>query len=162
MKKKILISLFFILTLVGLNGCSKNEDLLEELENVNEKITEYFSKEEYDYDNFVFKYIDKDNMKVIVGLRENNEEQQNRFRKLVVNSKYIEFVDGLNANYIEGVVTKIISTEEILMTSENEEYYIDKDKSLNLEVGQTIKVKYYYVKYSNPARISALEIEIIK
>lgn len=160
MQKKILISLFIFFALIGFTGCS-NKKTLEELENVNKKINEYFSQEKYDYDNFVFKYIDKDKMKVVVGLKENNEEQQNRFKNLVIDSNYLEFVEGADYNYIEGVVTKVISEEEVLITSDNTEYYINKEKSPALEVGKKIKVKYNVIKYSSPARISAIEIEIL-
>ena len=87
--KKLLI---ILLVGISLAGCKK-EVTTKELENVNNKIVEYFSSNN-EYDNLSYNYVDEENKVVVVGLINNTKEEQERFKKLVVDSNLIKFVTG--------------------------------------------------------------------
>lgn len=93
--KKILIILISGLIVLGMIGCSnsKKEITREELQIINNKIIEYFQNNGMkDYENYIFNYIDEDNNVVVVGLLDNSKEEQEKFKKNIVNSKFIKFV----------------------------------------------------------------------
>ena len=46
------------------------------------------------YDNYSYNYVDENDMVVIVGLVDNSEEEQEWFRRNIVDSKYIRFEQG--------------------------------------------------------------------
>ena len=95
MKKKILNTLLFIIIRISVTGCSKNTNISEEqLNNINDKIIAYFSSDNAEYNNLSFNYVDTINKKVVVGLLNNSKEEQERFKKLVVDSEYIVFIEG--------------------------------------------------------------------
>ncbi len=96
--KKIVLTVACVVMILGLTGCEKsNTEVSEtELNKVNEQIIEYFSSENVEYDNLSFNYVDLTNKKVVVGLIDNSKKQQDKFKKLVINSKLIEFVKGEN------------------------------------------------------------------
>lgn len=96
--KKIVLTVACVVMILGLTGCDKsNTEVSEtELNKVNEQIIEYFSSENVEYDNLSFNYVDLTNKKVVVGLIDNSKKQQDKFKKLVTNSKLIEFVKGEN------------------------------------------------------------------
>lgn len=96
--KKIVLTVACVVMILGLTGCDKsNTEVSEtELNKVNEQIIEYFSSENVEYDNLSFNYVDLTNKKVVVGLIDNSKKQQDKFKKLVINSKLIEFIKGEN------------------------------------------------------------------
>ena len=96
--KKIVLTVACVVMILGLTGCDKsNTEVSEtELKKVNEEIIEYFSSENVEYDNLSFNYVDLTNKKVVVGLIDNSKKQQDKFKKLVINPKLIEFVKGEN------------------------------------------------------------------
>ena len=95
MKKKILNTLLFIIIIISVTGCNKTANVSEEqLNNINDKIIAYFSSDNAEYNNLSFNYVDTINKKVVVGLLNNSKEEQERFKKLVVDSKYIVFIEG--------------------------------------------------------------------
>ena len=96
--KKIVLTVACVVMILGLTGCDKsNTEVSEtELNKVNEQIIEYFSSENVEYDNLSFNYVDLTNKKVVVGLIDNSKKQQDKLKKLVINSKLIEFVKGEN------------------------------------------------------------------
>lgn len=72
----------------------------EELNNINNQIIKYFTSPNPEYTNFSFNYIDEENQVIIVGLINNSKEEQTKFKKLVINSNLIKFVQGKkNTNY---------------------------------------------------------------
>lgn len=73
-----------------------NDDIEKQLNDVNEKIKKYFSSDIVEYYNLSFNYVDLAKKRVIVGLYNNDEKQQEKFKKLVVDSELIEFVQGEN------------------------------------------------------------------
>lgn len=95
MKKKILNTLLFIVIIISVTGCNKTANVSEEqLNNINDKIIAYFSSDNAEYNNLSFNYVDTINKKVVVGLLNNSKEEQERFKKLVVDSEYIVFIEG--------------------------------------------------------------------
>ena len=98
--KKIVFTIISLILLFSASGCGK-EVTVDELNAVNNKIIEHFTSDEALYDNLTFNYVDVTNMKVVVGLLENTKEQQKKFKDMVVDSKYLEFVQGENFNVLE-------------------------------------------------------------
>ena len=95
MNKKILNTILFVVIIISVTGCSKNTNVSEEqLNNINDKIIAYFSSNNAEYNNLSFNYVDTINKKVVVGLLNNSKEEQERFKKLVVDSEYIVFIEG--------------------------------------------------------------------
>ena len=96
MKKKILNTILFIVIIISVTGCNKTANVSEEqLNNINDKIIAYFSSDNAEYNNLSFNYVDTINKKVVVGLLNNSKEEQERFKKLVVDSEYIVFIEGV-------------------------------------------------------------------
>ena len=96
MKKKIFVILVFGFMILGLTGCeTKTNVSIEELNNINNKIIDYFQKNgTKNYSNYSYNYVDEKNKVVIVGLVNNSEKEQKWFKKNIVNSKYIKFEQG--------------------------------------------------------------------
>lgn len=96
MKKKILNTILFIIIIISVTGCNKTANVSEEqLNNINDKIIAYFSSDNAEYNNLSFNYVDTINKKVVVGLLNNSKEEQEKFKKLVVDSEYIVFIEGV-------------------------------------------------------------------
>lgn len=88
---------------------------VKELNEVNDKIIEYFSLDDkVEYNNYGYNYIDYENMVVVVGLKENTKEEQNKFREMVVDSDLIKFEEG------KIVVSDKTTVEEIKLKTEIE------------------------------------------
>ena len=70
------------------------------LNEINDKIIEYFQTDNHEYKNLSHNYVDEKERVVVVGLLENTKEQQNKFRELVIDSEYIRFEkgDGITLN----------------------------------------------------------------
>lgn len=95
MKKHLLIILLCSGVLIGMTGCrNKKERTMEKLNNVNNKIIEYFSSDNIEYDNFSFNYINTENKFVVVGLLNNSKEKQEQFKEMVIDSDLIKFIQG--------------------------------------------------------------------
>ncbi len=95
MNKKILNTILFVVIIISVTGCSKNTNVSEEqLNNINDKIIAYFSSDNVEYNNLSFNYVDTINKKVVVGLLDNSKEEQEKFKKQVVDSEYIVFIEG--------------------------------------------------------------------
>lgn len=98
MKRKYLI-LLLIITLLGVAGCQKEDKIINktELVFVNKKIINYFSSSDIDENlsnNLCFNYIDEKNQVVVVGLLNNTKKKQKEFKKKVIDSKLIKFIQG--------------------------------------------------------------------
>lgn len=96
MKKIILTIILGGFMVLGLPGCMKEKEVsVDELNNINDKIIEYFQTNGAGkYENYSYNYVDEENKLVIVGLVDNSKEQQEWFQKNIVNSKYIKFEQG--------------------------------------------------------------------
>lgn len=107
----ILISSFLLLT-----GCKK-EVSIEELEKVNEQITNYFVSGG-EYTNLSAHYVDEELKKVVVELAENTKDEQEKFKTLVLNSKLIEFIQGgpyttsgIDRSHLESTIGGLIASQ---------------------------------------------------
>lgn len=108
MKKTILTILLCGVLVLGLTSCKTKEVSFDELNDVNNKIIEYFQTNSADeYENYSYNYVDEANKVVIVALVDNSKEQQEWFKNNVVNSKYIKFEQGEHATteYYENIST---------------------------------------------------------
>lgn len=95
MKKILTILLCVIIFLVFTDLLKKKEVSIDELNSINDKIIDYFKKNGVEkYENYSYNYVDEQNKLVIVGLIDNSKEQQEWFKKNIVNSKYIKFEQG--------------------------------------------------------------------
>lgn len=91
-----------LLTILLLTGCKPSTS---ELKEINDKIITYFSSEQREYDNLSFNYVDEKEDKVIVGLKNNTKEEQEKFKELVIDSSHIQFVEGKNNSNVPEIVT---------------------------------------------------------
>lgn len=66
----------------------------EKLEKIYEIVVNYIQNHNFDDIGITISYIDVANNKVIVALQENTLEKQNLFKKVVVDSDIVEFIDG--------------------------------------------------------------------
>lgn len=96
MIKKLLVIIFCGFCFLGATGCGKKNSsvTVDELNDVNNKIIEYFSNDNVEYNNLSFNYVDEENKVVIVGLIDNSKKQQEQFKKNVVDSNLIKFIQG--------------------------------------------------------------------
>lgn len=151
MKKKILRVLICGVIVLGITGCgnSQKEVETEDLQSVNNKIIEYFQTNGVkDYDNYTFNYVDDEHKVVVVGLLDNSEKEQEKFKKTIIDSNLIKFVKGEklideieNKNTID--LKSFIRTYNILNVAEsNDEKYIYLTiRQFQEEEVQTIKVE---------------------
>lgn len=151
MQKKVLNILICGIMVLGITSCSNNkrEVANEELQSVNNKIIEYFKTNGViDYDNFTFNYVDEENKVVVVGLLDNSEKEQERFKKTIIDSDLIKFVKGEklvdeveNKNTID--LNPFIKTYNILnITKSNDNNYIYLTiRQFQEEEVQTVKVE---------------------
>lgn len=131
MKKKIVVGFVLIMLCFTLTGCKNkgNKVTITELKSIENKISEYFHSADADMENIAANYIDERNRVVVVVLIDNSEEKQEWFKKNVVDSKYIKFVQGQRsyaASNDEDVVGKtLIETYNVRNIEEsNEEKYL--------------------------------------
>lgn len=97
MKKNLLLYGFILVIIFSLIGCNKKEPTtvnIEELNNINDQISEYFISNEIDYHNLGAHYVDEENKVVVVELIVNTSDEQKWFRENVVNSDLIKFIQG--------------------------------------------------------------------
>lgn len=96
MKKKILTIILCGLMILGITSCGKEKEVsVDVLNDINDKIINYFHTNGAEkYENYSYNYVDEENRMVIVGLVDNSKEQQDWFKKNIVNSKYIKFEQG--------------------------------------------------------------------
>jgi uncharacterized lipoprotein NlpE involved in copper resistance len=97
MKKKLLVCLLAVVMCFVLVGCKKSEGIKgdTELNDVYNKVGEYFGDENVDHSNLGAYYLDVEQNVVIIVLVDNSKEKQESFKELVkVDSKYLKFVQG--------------------------------------------------------------------
>ena len=103
MKKTLFTVLICGIMVLTLTGCGSkietNDDvnnvIIDELNDINNKIIFYFNDNgTYIYDNYSYNYVDENDMVVVVGLVDNSKEEQEWFKRNIVDSKYIRFEQG--------------------------------------------------------------------
>ena len=107
--KKVLIIIMFICMIGTITGCDSDEVSLKELNDINDKITEFYINNNDKAGNLGSHYVDEENKVVVVELIDNSSEEQEKFRKEVVDSEYIKFVQG-NQQYNQQL--KITKTKD--------------------------------------------------
>lgn len=76
-------------------ACPVDNNSLTELNAINQQIIDYFKKHDVKkYPNYSYNYVDEKNKKVIVGLKDNSESEQQKFKETIVNSELIKFEEG--------------------------------------------------------------------
>lgn len=151
MKKILLTILICGFMLLGFTSCGNNEKKVtkEELQNVNNKIIEYFSNNEVkDYENYIFNYIDEEQNVVVVGLLNNSKEEQEKFKKNIVDSNSIRFVKGEKfVNQIENKDTEELRT------------FIRTYKILNIEESNDINYIYLTIRQFQCEEVQTVKVE---
>lgn len=111
------IFLVITISLIILTGCKKEVNL-EELEKVNNQITDYFISGG-EYTNLSAHYVDEELGKVIVELAENTKEERDYFKSTIVKSNLIKFMQGgpyttsgLDKGHLESTIGGLIATQE--------------------------------------------------
>lgn len=103
MKKTLFAVLVCTLMTLTLTGCGSKVETdnrvgnvsIEKLNDINNKIIYYFNDIGTSiYNNYSYNYVDEKDMVVVVGLVNNSKEEQEWFKKNIVDSKYIRFEQG--------------------------------------------------------------------
>ncbi|HIS39193.1 MAG TPA: hypothetical protein IAB45_06810 [Candidatus Onthousia faecavium] len=149
--KKIFLWLLCVSLLIGITGCGNNKKVAtaEDLESVNNEIIAYFQTNGTSgYENYVFNYVDEENNVVVVGLLDNSEKEQERFKETIVDSNLIKFVKSEklvheNDNQNSKDLKTFIRTYEILNVAESNDtnYIYLTIRQFQGEEVQTVKVE---------------------
>ena len=149
--KKIFLCLLCVSLLIGVTGCGNSKKVAteEDLESVNNEIIAYFQTNgTSDYENYVFNYVDEENNVVVVGLLDNSEEEQERFKETIVDSDLIKFVKSErfvneSDNQESEDLKTFIRTYEILNVAESNDtnYMYLTIRQFQGEEVQTVKVE---------------------
>ena len=104
--KKILTIVLCVVMLVVTTGCNNEEVGVKELKKINDKITEFYINNNDTAGNLGSHYVDEENKVVVVELINNSKEEQEKFRKEVIDSEYIKFVQGSQQDNHQIKITK--------------------------------------------------------
>lgn len=97
MKRNLLLIELILVMFFSLIGCSdKGTSIvkLEELNDINDQISECFITNNLDYKNLGAHYVDEENKVVVVELVVNTSDEQKWFRENVIDSDLIKFIQG--------------------------------------------------------------------
>lgn len=163
----------------------ETDDIKISVEEVKDKIDNYFTNNIVDKSNMSYCYIDEENNVIIVGMMDISIEKQNEFINNVFSnccgSKYIQYIkENKMIEFKESIDTfdaKIIETKDNSITVEvlkNSKSFKKNDKVTMKIIRPTSKKNDFYivgnnvritfngmVETSNPAQISATKIEPI-
>ena len=155
------------------------------LNDINDKIINFVSNEEEDNTNYAYNYIDTEKQVIVVGLVDNNENNQDEFITKVFSSccgsEYIHYIKNNNLiefNESKNVFeAKIIVAEKDYITVEvlKDSNSLKKDDKVTMKitrptdgtndfyvVGNKVRITFNgNILYSNPAQIGAIKIELI-
>ncbi len=151
------------------------------LEDVNDKIINYFSNKQNDTSNLAYNYIDSEKQVIVVGLVDNSKNNQEEFMSSVFSdSKYIKYIkDNAIIEFKESkdiFEAKIIVSEEDYITVEvlKDSNQFKKGDKVTMKitrptdgtndfyvVGNNVKITFNgNVEESDPAQIGATKIEL--
>ena len=136
--KKVLIIIMFICMIGIITGCDSDEVSLKELNDINDKITEFYINNNDKAGNLGSHYVDEENKVVVVELIDNSSEEQEKFRKEVVDSEYIKFVQGGPYNTFTSEQLKITKTKDC--NNQLIEYYQYEEQKVYLVCLDEIKL----------------------
>ena len=104
--KKTLEIILCVVMLVMITGCNNEKVGVKELNKINDKITEFYINNNDKAGNLGAHYVDEENKVVVVELIDNSKEEQEKFRKEIVDSEYIKFVQGNQQDNQQIKITK--------------------------------------------------------
>ena len=104
--KKILTIVLCLVMLVVTTGCNNEKVSIKELNKINDKITEFYINNNDKAGNLGSHYVDEENKVVVVELINNTKEEQEKFRKEIIDSEYIKFVQGSQQDNQQIKITK--------------------------------------------------------
>ena len=104
--KKILTIVLCVFMLAVTTGCNNEEVVVKELNKINDKITEFYINNNDKAGNLGSHYVDEENKVVVVELINNTKEEQEKFRKEIIDSEYIKFIQGSQQDNQQIKITK--------------------------------------------------------
>ena len=104
--KKILTIVLCLVMLVVTTGCNNEKVSIKELNKINDKITEFYINNNEKAGNLGSHYVDEENKVVVVELINNTKEEQEKFRKEIIDSEYIKFIQGSQQDNQQIKITK--------------------------------------------------------
>lgn len=104
--KKILTIVLCLVMLVVTTGCNNEKVSIKELNKINDKITEFYINNNDKAGNLGSHYVDEENKVVVVELINNTKEEQEKFRKEIIDSEYIKFIQGSQQDNQQIKITK--------------------------------------------------------
>ena len=133
--KKILTIVLCTFMLVVITGCNNEEVGIKELNKINDKITEFYINNNDKAGNLGSHYVDEENKVVVVELINNSKEEQEKFRKEVIDSEYIKFVQGSQQDNHQIKITKTKDCDNQVI-----EYYQYEEQKVYLVCLDDIKL----------------------
>lgn len=104
--KKVLTIVLCVVMLVVTTGCNNEKVSIKELNKINDKITEFYINNNDKAGNLGSHYVDEENKVVVVELINNTKEEQEKFRKEIIDSEYIKFIQGSQQDNQQIKITK--------------------------------------------------------
>lgn len=104
--KKVLTIVLCLVMLVVTTGCNNEKVSIKELNKINDKITEFYINNNDKAGNLGSHYVDEENKVVVVELINNTKEEQEKFRKEIIDSEYIKFIQGSQQDNQQIKITK--------------------------------------------------------
>ena len=144
--KKILTIVLCLVMLVVTTGCNNEKVSIKELNKINDKITEFYINNNDKAGNLGSHYVDEENKVVVVELINNTKEEQEKFRKEIIDSEYIKFIQGSQQDNQQIKITKTKECDNQVI-----EYYQYEEQKVYLVCLDEIKLndvtlKYYFSK----------------
>ena len=129
--RKTLIVVLCIIMFGVITGCSGTDEVsIKELNEINDKITEFYINNNDKAGNLGSHYVDEENMVVVVELIDNSTKEQEKFKEEVIDSEYIKFVEGGPYNTFTIDQLKITKTNNC--SNQLTEYYQHDERKVYL------------------------------
>lgn len=133
--KKILTIVLCLVMLVVTTGCNNEKVSIKELNKINDKITEFYINNNEKAGNLGSHYVDEENKVVVVELINNTKEEQEKFRKEIIDSEYIKFIQGSQQDNQQIKITKTKECDNQVI-----EYYQYEEQKVYLVCLDDIKL----------------------
>ena len=133
--KKILTIVLCLVMLVVTTGCNNEKVSIKELNKINDKITEFYINNNDKAGNLGSHYVDEENKVVVVELINNTKEEQEKFRKEIIDSEYIKFIQGSQQDNQQIKITKTKECDNQVI-----EYYQYEEQKVYLVCLDDIKL----------------------
>ncbi len=133
--KKVLTIVLCVVMLVVTTGCNNEKVSIKELNKINDKITEFYINNNDKAGNLGSHYVDEENKVVVVELINNTKEEQEKFRKEIIDSEYIKFIQGSQQDNQQIKITKTKECDNQVI-----EYYQYEEQKVYLVCLDDIKL----------------------